>query len=41
MEVQFTLDQQARVEEGFAAGDKGEFVEHAEILRTIERRYPA
>ena len=71
MEVQFTLDQEARlsrmaevqgraaetlvqeaverllsyedwfsreVEEGLAAADKGEFVEHAEILRTIERR---
>lgn len=74
MEVQFTLDQQARlsrmaeaqgrapeilvreaverllsyddwfsreVAEGLAAADKGEFVEHAEILQTIERRYPA
>jgi predicted transcriptional regulator len=29
------------VDEGIAAADRGEFVEHAEILRTIERRYPA
>ncbi len=29
------------VDEGLTAADRGEFVEHAEILRTIERRYPA
>lgn len=29
------------VDEGLAAADRGEFVEHADILRTIERRYPA
>ena len=29
------------VDEGLAAADRGEFVEHAEILRGIERRYPA
>jgi predicted transcriptional regulator len=29
------------VDEGLAAADRGEFIEHADILRTIERRYPA
>ena len=29
------------VDEGLAAADRGEFVEHTEILQTIERRYPA
>ena len=28
------------VEEGLAAADRGEFVEHSDIRETIDRRYP-
>ena len=28
------------VEAGFSAADRGEFVEHADVLAMIDRRYP-
>lgn len=50
MELTFTSDEQsgrdydewfsAEVENGLAAAERGEFIDHADIRQMIDRRYP-
>jgi predicted transcriptional regulator len=40
MEVELTLEQQAKLS-SIAAADRGEFVEHDDIRKIIDSRYPA